>query len=462
MSNALAKLPARRPALAAVAWLALVASAVAADKPALAPDAVPPFSTQSRVSATVEFALPALAADIQRDIPRRLASIDERVRCVHRRVLFFRVNANCDIWGHVDRTSPVSISGRGDRLYGAMSIYGVVEGQGANRFTRRIHGGTEARATVEVEARPRLTRDWSVDLNLTDGFHWNEAPVLHVLGRDIAIAKYAEPAIRSQLARVRERAAVAARRLDLRAKAATAWREAFEPVQLSDNPEVWLQLTPQSAAFAGVGANARVLWGALEFTGTAQTVVGAHPSAVTPTPLPPLGGDVQAPGSFDVILPVHIAYDLIRDQIAKALPPEANVREVQVYPSVGKLVVGLRVAKAGDDAGDWLYLSGALDVDPAKQTAKLSDLAGVDANPAVASVLDPLLAPLRDKISLDYAADYKRLLDAASQKLNRPLKDGFRMAGELTSAKLEKVYLPADGVVIAIRASGGLKIFYGL
>lgn len=447
----------RRSLLAALALLALGSASFAADKPPLAPDTAAPFSTQSRVSATVEFGLPALAADIERDIPRRLATIDERVRCVHRRVFIFRVNANCDIWGHVDRISGVSISGRGDRVYGAMSIYGVVEGQGANRFTRHIQGGTEARATVEVAARPRLTRDWTLDLNLTDGFHWSEPPVLHVLGRDIPIARYAEPSIRNQLARVRWRAAAAARRLDLRGKAERAWRDAFEPIQLSDNPEVWLQLTPRSAAFAGVGANARALWGSLEFSGSAQTFVGSRPPPIAATALPPLGSDVQAPGSFDVILPVRVSYDLIRDQILQALPPAANVREVQVYPSAGKLVVGLRVAKPGA-ADQWVYLSAGLDVDANGRVAKLSDIAGIGANPDIAAVL----APLRDKIRIDYAAEYQRLLDAASKKLNRPLKDGFRMAGEFTSAKLEKVYLPADGVVIALRASGGLKILYGL
>ena len=42
----------------------------------------------------------------------------------------------------------------------------------------------------------------------------------------------------------------------------------------------------------------------------------------------------------------------------------------------------------------------------------------------------------------------------------RPLKDGYRMEGHLDSAELEKLYLPADGVVIALRASGDLKILY--
>ena len=74
---------------AALGLLGLGSTAFAAEKPPLAPDTVAPFTTDSRISATIEFSLKALASDIEQDIPRRLASIDERVSCVHRRVLFF-------------------------------------------------------------------------------------------------------------------------------------------------------------------------------------------------------------------------------------------------------------------------------------------------------------------------------------------------------------------------------------
>jgi hypothetical protein len=311
--------------------LALIAPAVAAEKPPLTPDQPTPLVTQSRISATIEFGLPALAADIERDIPRRLATIDERINCMHRRVLGFRVNANCDIWGTVERTGPVSLYGRGDRVIGAVPISGAAEGQGANRFTRHIHGETEAGATVEAEARPELRRDWSLALNFSDGFHWSEAPYLHVLGRDIALAKYVEPRIRAQLARVRARALAAARALNLHDKAATAWQHAFEPIKLADDPEIWLQVTPQSAAFAGVHANRQVLEGSLELSGNAETFVGHAPPAATPTPLAPLGTDVAAPGTFDIILPVHIGYDAIRqkvlDVIAAAPKGETTIRQ---------------------------------------------------------------------------------------------------------------------------------------
>ena len=461
-----------RSGLASLFALGLIGlcPAHAADKPPLAPDTVVPFSTSSRLSAGIEFSLPGLAADIERDIPRRLASIDEKIECVHRRILLFKVNADCDVWGYVERSGGVSLYGRGDRVYGSVPIHGVLEGQGANRFTARIHGETEASATIEATARPQLGRDWSLDLHFGDGFRWSEPPVLQVMGREIPLAKYAEPRIRSQLAVVREHALAAARRLDLHNKAATAWRHAFEPIQLSDSPAVWLQMTPQSVSFAGMRANPRTLRGSIELSGTAQTIIGDNPPAVAATALPMLGEDVSTPGAFDVILPVRVGYDVLKEklsQVIAAMPQVAgaSIKDVDVYPSAGKLVVGLRVAKAADTdpgAGKWVYLSGTVQADAGGRAVRLSNVGVMTDDEGLAPLTDSIATQLASNVNVDYGIAYDNLLNAANAKLNRPLKDGFRMEGSLSSAALENVSLPADGVVIAVRASGELRILYGM
>jgi hypothetical protein len=452
--------------LAVLGLFGLCSVADAADKPPLAPDAATSFSTNSRLSASLEFGLPALAADIGRDIPQRLASIDERISCVHRRVLFWKINANCDVWGYVERSGPVSLYGRGDHVYGSVPIYGALEGQGANRFTARIHGETEASATIEASARPRLDQDWSLDLDFSDGFRWSEPPVLQVMGHEIPLAKYAEPRIRSELGTVRSHALAAVRRLDLRDKAAAAWRHAFEPIQLSDSPGIWLQMTPQSVSFAGMQANSRTLRGSIELSGTAQTVIGQNPPAVVATELPPLGQSVDAPGAFAVILPVRIGYDVLKDrlmQAVQAMPPVAGfaVRDIDVYPSSGKLVIGLRVEGSAGTA-KWVYLSGAVQADADGRMIRLSRLDVMTNDEGMSALLDPIAAQIGSKLNVDYGIAYDNLLNAANAKFNRPLKDGFRMEGNLSSAKLDGVSLPADGVVIAVRASGELRILYGM
>src|ERR1700733_15211638 len=443
---------------------------IAGEKPPVIPDQPSSLTTPSRVSATVEFGLLAIASAIERDIPRRLATIDERIGCVNRRGLVFRIRANCDVDGFVDR-GPVSLRGRGDHVVGSVPIFGSIEGQGANRFTSRIHGDAEGRAVVEVEARPKLRKDWSLDLNFSDSYHWSEPPILHVFGRDVALTKYAEPSIRKQLDRIRSRAREAERRLDLHDKAAKAWEQAFQPVQISQDPQVWLQITPASAAFAGVRANAKNLSGSLELTGTAQTLVGQAPSAVAPTPLPSLGDDISQPGTFDILLPVRVNYDTLRDKIMQVVAGSkagAIVKDMQIYPSSGKLVIGVRVARTGDtdaSAGEWLYLSGALNVDPSQQSIKISNLAGDSSLPegsVAAQLQNQILDQLKDIPDVGYGLAYQNLLNAANERLNRPLKNGFRMEGKLTTAKLDSIQLLADGVSIALRASGDLKILYGM
>jgi Domain of unknown function (DUF4403) len=457
-------------ALVLLCTASFAGAALAGEKPPVMPDQPSPLTTPSRISATIEFGLASIASAVERDVPKRLATIDERIGCVKRRVFVFRVRANCDVEGFVDRGA-MSFYGRGDHIFGSVPIFGVIEGQGANRFTSRIHGGAEGKAMVEVESRPRLGKDWSVDLNFSDSFRWTERPILHVLRRDISLTKYAEPSIRKQLGRIRARAQEAARRLDLHDKAAKAWEQAFQPVQISQDPPVWLQITPATAAFAGVHANAKDLSGSLELTGTVETLVGQAPPAVTPTPLPAFGADVSHPGAFDVLLPVRVNYDALRDKVMQAIAASKAapiVKEMQIYPSSGKLVIGVRLAKPGDIdpvGGEWLYLSGALNVDPSQQSIKISNLTGVTSLPegsVAAQLQDQLLDQLKEIPDIGYGLAFQNLLNAANERLNRPLKNGFRMEGRLATAKLDSIQLLADGVSIALRVSGDLRILYGM
>jgi hypothetical protein len=128
----------------------------------------------------------------------------------------------------------------------------------------------------------------------------------------------------------------------------------------------------------------------------------------------------------------------------------------------------VRVAKPGDTdpaAGEWLYLSGTLTVDPGQQSIHISNLAGDSSLPdgsEAAQLQSQILEQLKDIPDVGYGLAYQNLLNAANERLNRPLKNGFRMQGNLSSAKLDSIQLLADAVSIALRVSGDLKILYGM
>jgi hypothetical protein len=170
---------------------------------------------------------------------------------------------------------------------------------------------------------------------------------------------------------------------------------------------------------------------------------------------------------------VHVDYETlsqkIKQVIAVAAPQSATtLRDIKIYPSGGKIIVGLRIATSSQtdaSAGEWLYLSATPQIDGESQTLRLPDLAAAtDSANAVGKMLgdDALVGTLRQQVSVSYQDAARKLIAAANERLTRPLKNGFRMEGRLASATLDKVLLLADGLSVEIRASGDLKILYGL
>jgi hypothetical protein len=452
---------------------ALAVPALAADKPPVSPDASVPAVTPSTISATIQFGLPALSQDIERKVPRRLATFDDRTtECWHRRILGRDVNVDCVYSGFIERVGSIPLRTEGGRITAATPLYGSVTAQGLRGLAALIHGSAEGEMTVFASARPRLLPDWSVSLDMSEGFRWTEPPTLSVLGFRINLEKYVEPKIREQLGHVKAEFERAANALDIRQKAETAWKNAFVAMPLVDNPPIWLQTTPQSVAFSGLRGRGNLLEGSIEIAGTAETIVAKQPGpAPQPIPLPALGKDVTSPGQFSVILPVTVSYDVMRTHlqtIAAAIVQKHGMalQDATVYPSAGKLVAGLRIARQGEINGNWIYLTGTpqFDADAHTLLANLSfgDITASQGSPLAALAGDSQLRDGLQQLQLSLQDALQTIMTTANSRLSRPLGDGFRSEGHLSDIGLARVLLLADGIRVDLRASGKLAILYGL
>jgi hypothetical protein len=437
--------------------------------------ASPATANQSKISAVVEFSIPALDRALEERVPRRLATFNDRAtQCWHRRIFRREVDIDCVYSGFVERTGPIALRADRGRLTAAVPVYGRIEGQGIGRFARLLHGAGEGQLTVYATARPRLRPDWSVALDMSEGFRWEEPPALRILGFTVNLSRYVEPRVREQLNRVEADAAASLRNLDLRGKAETAWRQAFTPVKIFDAPEIWLQMTPETAAFAGLHARGEVLDGALEISGTTATTVGTAPAANPPTALPPLGEEVTEPGRFAVVLPVDIDYDAVRarvQEIASATRGTAGaLRDIQIKSSGGQIVIGLRLAgaDAADKDGEWTYLTATPRVDPASGMIAFPDIGvstssqhSAQASATTASNED-VVQGLRDRLRLAYQDALDKIVASANARLSRPLGNGFRSEAHLTSAGVAGIQVLTNGLRVDFRVNGDLKILYNL
>jgi hypothetical protein len=447
--------------------MAAVSPALAAEKPPISPDQDTPLVVQSKISAVLSFSARTLADELNREVPQRLASFTDRATTCGERRGFFRrqVPIQCVVTGYVERTSPVYLRAQGDRVEAEVKLDGSVYAQGARGLARLVHGVAQGAMNVFVEANPRLNRDWSINMNISPSYRWTEPPLLRVFGRDIPIAKYVEPQIRAQSSRVEGVVAAKMRAIDVRAKAETAWKHAFTPIQIADS--TWLQMTPQSVAFTGLHSTSDVLEGAIEFSGPVQTDFGATAPAVNPTPLPSLGSDVSDPGHFEFLLPLTLSYQVLREvtQPVASQAFDAPVKDVDVYPSNGKLVVGLQFdnppASLDATSDGWIYMTAALKPDTAG-TSLVLDSAQIVSDRVGGSGFDvsKIIDALRQKVLTDYKPQYDAVLKQANAKLTRDLGNGFKSEGSFTSANIEKVVLLKDNIEIIARATGTLRVVY--
>ena len=140
-----------------------------------------------------------------------------------------------------------------------------------------------------------------------------------------------------------------------------------------------------------------------------------------------------------------------------------------MYPSVGKLIIGLRISGSGDDAGEWVYLTASPQVDVGAQVLQFANLAlTTDSSASPGSPLagllgDPtLIQGLQQQLKVTLKDKMQAIIASANVRLNRPLADGFRSEGNLAVAGFSRVSLLSDEVRIEFRAAGDLRLLYGL
>jgi hypothetical protein len=234
-------------------------------------------------------------------------------------------------------------------------------------------------------------------------------------------------------------------------------------VQIANN--VWLRMTPLSVAFAGLRTTSDVLEGAIEFSGPVETDFGAVAPTVSPTALPQLGSDVSNPGHFEFLVPLTLSYRVLREVVQPVASQAFNttVKDVDVYPSNGKLVIGLQFDNppAGVNAtpDGWIYLTAQIKPDTAG-TSFMVDEAQVISDVPNGIDVSKVMDALRQKLLADYKPQYDAMVQQANAKLTRDLGSGFKSEGSFTSANVEKIVLLKDNIEIIARATGTLRVVY--
>ena len=434
------------------------------------------------LSATVD--LDRMEAELNEAIPSVIDNFSgERGGCFRTRKLGISISIGCRWHGEVTKRGPLSVSGTGDILSFSLPAHAWVTG--SNRSGPTVSETARADFTVGATVRPRFGGDWTFDPGVNMDLTWDRRPTLRLFGLiDVRVTGMVEDEVRELLDDVKAKFEAEMKALDVRGMAAEMWAVLQEPLRLSDAPDAWLDVRPETVSFSGVHVANGVLSVNLMLGGQLAAVVGDEaPVERNNVPLPELGNhSATAPGRVSLVLPVSIGYEVLEREVEAALgagrewtpsggSSALTVHDVEVYPSSPNVVVGVTFSayqqNALFDTTATVYLWGKPVADSEDKVVRIDDLEfAVMADNSVveaASQLfgEELVRRIGERLIFDFGFDYDRLVASVSSGLNRELGAGIHMEGNLDFVEIGHVLALGDHLRVGVVAGGELAVRYG-
>ncbi|MGE4070775.1 MAG: DUF4403 family protein [Lysobacterales bacterium] len=303
------------------------------------------------------------------------------------------------------------------------------------RKTVRGRAAIDARVTLQVGA------DWTVKPEIELHYRWLEAPSTRVFGIDVGLRRQADRALQPRLDQLEQRWAESIqKKLDLRARAEQWWTRLQQPIVLSSEPPLWLQVDPASVYWQPPRSEDESLQLLLGVKAKMQVVHGPAPAAREATALPELSP--QAPGETQLLLnlDVQAQYRAMTQALQGALGGKSRTlsysggsatvhfEEFQIYPSAPDLVLGARLRIEGlglRDSSGWVYLRGRPSFDAQTHTISVAniDFVSVSDNPLLHAASELLRERIREQLAtaaqLDLSERLQTVQETAQTQLNQ-------------------------------------------
>lgn len=254
------------------------------------------------------------------------------------------------------RTAPVAVTANDNFIYLTLPVQLI--------FSSGFYESYPLRAGLKFKVRVNITPDWRLKTelyyiglsdNLADSFKLGPLslkPKNMVEGITQPVQRLLAPIIDNKINDA----------VQLRAKIAPLWQQAFTPTLVNKEFSTWLKLTPERVVISPMqAANNQIRLSLGVITGAAITV-GPKPSATPARPLPP----VQLLSTFDKSFHVQLATDIFFEDLVTALNPvlldktfgddkKITVKKFSMKGEEGRLVVNL--TSTGDFDGELTVLA---------------------------------------------------------------------------------------------------------
>ena len=331
---------------------------------------------------------------------------------------------------------------------------------------------------LKFKTKLELTSDWNLNTQLLGRFDWGKLPQVKVGDYSLNFDTYAGTGLQSKLNGYVEGLENKLKSMvNLKERVKPMWNELNKPVQLYNDPPVWLQLSPEKINFVTrENKNKDTLLWNLGVVTRLQTFVGAPPKASPNTSLPQISNAETKDNRFFLHLPVRVSYKDLTELAHKQLSAQewdagkykVKFLQTEIKTDGEKLLIflDLQAQKSGKKkitkAKIWLHAKPVYD--PIHQTLSAEELDfDVETRKALINVADWLLHGFILKKAQEAARyNLKNDMENARKQLTETLS-GLEagpyliLKGRINSLKFDNLYLSADGLEVRLLTEGNLE-----
>lgn len=344
---------------------------------------------------------------------------------------------------------------------------------------------TQFDIVLKSESAISLTEDYKIKTVTTGDFEWgNTKPVIELGPLKIGLARFVEPAMRSQMANMtRQLDQEIQKRVDIRNYVKEAWVLLQNPIQLDKTYDAWLTITPKDVRISPLQLKNGEVSMRIGMTSYIETVTNGKPAVKANPNLPRLIIDNRMKDDIQVGLIGEISYDhatkLLKEQVANKTftfneggKDKITVKDAAISGSGQQLVLMLDVdgkTKAGfitKKIVGKVYLRATPFYDPATQSIMVRD---VDYD---LETKDKLLSTaswmakgkFKELIQSQINFPVKGQLDEARKMLQASLEQPTRvhesvlLKGSVTEIVPDNIYLTPTSIKAVVNAKGNLTV----
>lgn len=322
------------------------------------------------------------------------------------------------------------------------------------------------KTTINVDKNWKL-----VSKTTSSGFQWIETPKLNVIGVNVPVTPVANIALSKFENKITEQIDLTlAQMVDLKKYVSMAWDEAQKPVQMSEEYNTWIRITPKDIYVSPFNTVDSKLNLSISLYAQIESFMGIKPAEKKLVTLPEFKYVQRAPQQFNLNIAADATFDKISEMSKSQLVNKTfsegkksiTITDLSIFGSEGKAVF---VADVTGSLKGRIYFTGNMVYNPAKTAVEIQNPQfDVKTKNALVKSADWLLHGLilnkiTPYLTYNVSEDLELMKKEANQMLNNySVYDGVTLQGKLNNISVNSLDLVPGAVRISANLKGNIAL----